>query len=141
MKSVFIDTAGWLALGNKSDEWHSRAVQIYQQIALEKWRRLTTDAVIIEVCNALRKPPLRPLALALAQNIYNAKHEKHLEIVHVTPKLIDQGLALFRERKDKEWSLTDCISFVVMKQRGISQAFTTDHHFEQAGFVRLLKEE
>lgn len=141
MKSVFIDTAGWLALGNKSDEWHSRAVQIYQQIALEKWRRLTTDAVIIEVCNALRKPPLRPLALILTDNIYKAERRGHLEIVHVTPELMDQGLALFRERKDKEWSLTDCISFVVMRKRRLSWAFTTDHHFEQAGFVRLLKEE
>lgn len=141
MKSVFIDTAGWLALGNKSDEWHALAVQIYQQIARERWRRLTTDAVIVEACNALRKPPLRPLALILTDNIYKAERRGHLEIVHVTSELIERGLALFRERKDKEWSLTDCISFVLMKRRGILQALTTDHHFEQAGFVRLLKEE
>ncbi|MGQ9533500.1 MAG: type II toxin-antitoxin system VapC family toxin [Desulfotomaculales bacterium] len=141
MKSVFIDTAGWLALGNKSDEWHSRAAQVYRRMARERWRRLTTDVVIIEVCNALRKPPLRPLALVLTDNIYKAERRGHLEIVHVTSELIEQGLALFQERKDKGWSLTDCISFVLMKRRGIFQALTTDHHFEQAGFVRLLKEE
>lgn len=141
MKSVFIDTAGWLALGNKSDEWHAPAVKIYQQIAREKWYRLTTDAVIVEACNALRKPPLRPLALVLTDNIYKAERWGHLEIVHVTPELIERGLELFRERKDKEWSLTDCISFVLMKRRGILQALTADHHFEQAGFVRLLKGE
>lgn len=139
MKSVFIDTAGWLALGNKSDEWHPRAVEIYHQIARERWHRLTTDAVIIELCNALRKPPLRPLAHTLTENIYKAKRRGHLEIVYVTPELIHQGLMLFRERKDKDWSLTDCISFVVMEQRSITQALTTDHHFEQAGFERLLK--
>lgn len=139
MKTVFFDTAGWLALGNKSDQWHSRATQIYQQIARERWPRLTTDAVIIEVCNALRKPPLRPLALVLADNIYKAERLGYLEIAHVNPDLLRQGLTLFRERKDKDWSLTDCISFVIMEQRGISRALTTDHHFEQAGFERLLK--
>ncbi|MGB9903478.1 MAG: type II toxin-antitoxin system VapC family toxin [Desulfotomaculales bacterium] len=139
MKTIFLDTAGWLALGNKSDKWHCRAVQIYQQVARERLPRLTTDAVIIEVCNALRKPPLRPLALVLADNIYKAERLGYLEIVHVNPDLFREGLTLFRERKDKDWSLTDCISFVIMKQRGITRAFTTDHHFEQAGFERLLK--
>ncbi|MGB9847050.1 MAG: type II toxin-antitoxin system VapC family toxin, partial [Desulfotomaculales bacterium] len=133
MKTIFLDTAGWLALGNKSDKWHCRAVQIYQQVARERLPRLTTDAVIIEVCNALRKPPLRPLALVLADNIYKAERLGYLEIVHVNPDLFREGLTLFRERKDKDWSLTDCISFVIMKQRGITRAFTTDHHFEQAG--------
>jgi predicted nucleic acid-binding protein len=139
MKTIFLDTAGWLALGNKSDKWHCRAVQIYQQVARERLPRLTTDAVIIEVCNALRKPPLRPLALVLADNIYKAERLGYLEIVHVNPDLFREGLTLFRERKDKDWSLTDCVSFVIMKQRGITRAFTTDHHFEQAGFERLLK--
>lgn len=139
MKSVFIDTAGWLALGNKSDEWHLQAVQLYQQIALERWHRLTTDAVIIEVCNALRKPALRPLAVTLTDNIHKAERRGHLEIVHVNPELIREGLILFGKRKDKDWSLTDCISFVLMQQRGITRALTTDRHFEQAGFERLLK--
>ncbi|MGQ9824349.1 MAG: type II toxin-antitoxin system VapC family toxin [Desulfotomaculales bacterium] len=139
MKTIFLDTAGWLALGNKSDKWHCRAVQIYQQVARERLPRLTTDAVVIEVCNALRKPPLRPLSLVLADHIYKAERLGYLEIVHVNPDFFREGLTLFRERKDKDWSLTDCISFVIMKQRGITRALTTDHHFEQAGFERLLK--
>jgi predicted nucleic acid-binding protein len=104
MKTIFLDTAGWLALGNKSDKWHCRAVQIYQQVARERLPRLTTDAVIIEVCNALRKPPLRPLALVLADNIYKAERLGYLEIVHVNPDLFREELTLFRERKDKDWS-------------------------------------
>lgn len=140
MRGVFIDTAGWLALGNRSDQWHVRAVQTYQQIVRERWHRLTTEAVIIETCNALRKPLLRPLALALVDNIYKAERLGHVEIVHISSGLLYQGLRLFRERKDKDWSLTDCISFVVMKERQIFHAFTTDNHFEQAGFERLLKE-
>jgi len=141
MSSVFIDSAGWLALANRSDRWHSLAVQTYERIARDRWRRVTTDAVIIEVCNALRRPFLRPLAAILTDNLRKAERRGHLEIIHVTPELIERGLRLFRERKDKEWSLTDCISFVVMKQSGIAYAFTTDHHFQQAGFVRLLEEQ
>ena len=51
----------------------------------------------------------------------------------------DWGRILFAARKDKDWSLTDCISFVVMQEHGITDALTADHHFEQAGFVALLK--
>jgi uncharacterized protein len=54
--------------------------------------------------------------------------------------LFSAGLELFRSRRDKEWSLTDCMSFVVMRERGITDALTNDHHFEQAGFRILLKE-
>ncbi len=53
--------------------------------------------------------------------------------------LLEQGLALYTRRSDKDWSLTDCISFVVMKAEGIEEALTGDHHFEQGGFVALLK--
>jgi predicted nucleic acid-binding protein len=59
--------------------------------------------------------------------------------IPANPQLYDQGLDLYRSRPDKDWSLTDCISFTVMRQRGISEALTGDHHFEQAGFVAILK--
>jgi hypothetical protein len=60
-------------------------------------------------------------------------------IIPAEPQLYEEGIALYRARPDKDWSLTDCISFVVMKARGITEALTGDHHFEQAGFVALLK--
>jgi hypothetical protein len=62
-----------------------------------------------------------------------------MEIVHVSEDLVERGWQLCKQRPDKEWGLTDCISFVVMGERSIYETFTTDHHFEQAGFVRLLK--
>jgi predicted nucleic acid-binding protein len=61
-----------------------------------------------------------------------------LEVVPLTEDLFAEGLALFLSRPDKEWSLTDCISFMVMEKRGIRQAFTADKHFAQAGFEALL---
>lgn len=62
------------------------------------------------------------------------------EIVPLSEPLYARGLALYRDRPDKGWSLTDCISFVVMKEMGLSEAFTGDHHFSQAGYVPLLVE-
>jgi len=63
----------------------------------------------------------------------------YVEVIHVDPQLDEQAWQLLAKRQDKDWSLVDCTSFVVMQQRGITEALTTDHHFEQAGFIRLLK--
>ena len=60
------------------------------------------------------------------------------QCVRATSELIQRGRKLYRERADKEWPLTDCISFVVMQDHGLSEALTADHHFEQAGFKALL---
>jgi predicted nucleic acid-binding protein len=60
-------------------------------------------------------------------------------VVHVDTALWERGWALFVARPDKDWGLTDCISFVVMQDRRIMQAFTSDHHFVQAGFKRLME--
>ena len=81
---------------------------------------------------------MRPLALALMENIKNAEQLGVLEIIHVKEEHINQGWDLFKNRLDKEWSLTDCISFTVMKDRSIDKALTSDHHFEQTGFEKLL---
>jgi predicted nucleic acid-binding protein len=62
-----------------------------------------------------------------------------VDIVHIDPTLDAQAWQLFVERPDKEWNLVDCARFVVMQQYGLYEAFTADHHFEQAGFVYLLK--
>lgn len=134
--SVFIDTAGWIALIYRHDDYHKRAKHVY--VSLEHVKRMTTDAVLRETCNMFSKAPLRPLAIALIEKIREAEKLGVLEVSHVTEALIDRGWEFFQRRPDKDWSLTDCISFVVMQDKGITKAFTTDHHFEQAGFEKLL---
>ncbi len=67
------------------------------------------------------------------------KKSSHVDVIHIDPALDEQTWRLIKQRIDKDWSLVDCASFVVMKQHGITEALTTDQHFEQAGFVRLLK--
>lgn len=134
--AVFVDTVGWIALLHRGDDLHNQAVKLYH--SLGKIRRVTTDAVLIESCNAFSKTIMRPLAIALMENINKAEQLGVLEIIHVNEEHIDKGWELFKNRLDKEWSLTDCISFTVMRGRRINKALTSDHHFEQAGFEKLL---
>ena len=86
--------------------------------------------------NGLSKPTDRPRALNIVTGI---RSSSLYEWVPTSPDLFEAGLQLHAQRPDKEWSLTDCISFIVMQQRGISRALTPDHHFEQAGYEALLR--
>jgi predicted nucleic acid-binding protein len=132
MKAVFSDTFYFPALLNERDTAHKRAVAASRTPGLSL---VTTDLVLIELADALCKPPQRDEVPAL-WNVVEA--DPAFRLVRATGELIQQGRKLYRERADKEWPLTDCISFVVMKDDGLSEALTADHHFEQAGFKALL---
>ena len=97
---------------------------------------VTTEFVLVEVGNFFCKGKPRAVFQALIENLRSAKD---MEIVPASAGLFAKGFALFTARSDKDWSLTDCTSFAVMQERGLTQALTADHHFEQAGFVALLK--
>ena len=88
---------------------------------------------------ALLTSPLRIPRSLIVAFIESLKASPYVEIIHIDTMLNEQAWQLLVERQDKNWSLVDCSSFIVMQQRGMSEALTTDHHFEQAGFVRLLK--
>lgn len=133
---VFIDTAGWVALVHRGDNLHRKTVEAYRDIGA--FMRFSTDAVLIETCNAFSRADLRPLAISLMARVKESQTLGVLEIVHVGEQLIQEGWEFFVNRMDKDWSLTDCISFVVMKKKGISKAITSYHHFKQAGFETLL---
>jgi hypothetical protein len=133
MKSqVFIDTGYILALLNTADEFHERAALASGQV---KPPFLTTEAVLTEVGNALSRPRWRGAAYATIQDL---RGDPNIEVVPVDAALFDHALALYGARSDKEWGLTDCISFVVMQEHNLTQALTTDGHFEQAGYVNRL---
>jgi uncharacterized protein len=134
MQAWFADSYYFLALRNPKDEGHAKAVAATAKLAP---RQLVTTAwVLTEVADALAKPANRP---GFAQLIQMLGSNADVVIVPPTQSLFDEGVTLFNTRVDKEWSLTDCVSFVVMTQVGITEALTADHHFEQAGFVALLK--
>jgi predicted nucleic acid-binding protein len=131
MNEVFADSSFWLAILNPSDELHQAARGVPIQ-----GRLLTTVAVQLEVMDAFSMPRQRPLALAFWQA--TSAHSE-VVVVPLDAGVISRAVALFQKRADKAWSLTDCISFVVMEDHGITMALTSDHHFEQAGFQALLR--
>ncbi len=97
---------------------------------------MTTSAVLLELGAALSRVAHRAGAMTIIRELQT---DSHVEILNVGAELLEQGLALFEGRPDKEWSLTDCVSFEVMAQLQLTQALTADVHFEQAGFVALLR--
>jgi len=133
MRLVFADTFYFLALLNQRDPAHERAIAASKK-PLQAF--LTTEFVLLELADALSKPPLREEFAAIQEAI---KHSHIFRVIPLAKDLFQRGLDLYRERNDKEWQLTDCISFVVMKDEGVEEALTGDRHFEQAGFKALLK--
>lgn len=133
---IFIDTSGWIALLNKRDRLHTQAVKHYREIVKKK--KITTDAVLIETFNAFSNNKVRHLAVLFIEQIEKSVDTGVIEIVNTSGELFKKGVNLFRLYNDKNWSLTDCISFSIMKEKKIKEAFTNDHHFIQAGFQKLL---
>ena len=88
---------------------------------------------------ALLTSPLKVPRQHLIGFVNSIKTSPYVEVVHVDAALDEQAWQLLTARQDKEWSLVDCVSFVLMQQRSLYYALTNDHHFEQAGYVRLLK--
>jgi len=135
---VFLDAAYAIALSVPKDSYHERAVLLADAMEAAKTRLVTTHAVMLEIGNALSKQRYRPAAVALLQSL---EADPNVTIILLSEDLYAQAFRLYRERADKEWGLTDCVSFVVMQDRKISEVLTTDEHFQQAGFCALLLED
>jgi predicted nucleic acid-binding protein len=132
--AIFVDTVYWLALVNRNDRLHRQALEWSTRI---EEPLVTTDAVLTEVADALCRADRRRWAVAALEAI---RSDKSVTSVAGSAKLFGDGFNLYAGRPDKDWSLTDCMSFVVMKDRKIEQALTADVHFVQAGFRALLRE-
>jgi hypothetical protein len=137
MSEAFIDASYAIALSCPKDRFHQKAVALARRVKTEGSRLVTTRAVVLEIGNALARERYRREATALLASL---EDDPSVEIVPLTESLYKRGLDLFRQRRDKEWGLTDCISFAVMRERGLSDALTADEHFKQAGFRAMLLE-
>ena len=133
MKTVFADSFYFFALVNDRDPAHQRALAFLQSF---RGRLMTTGWILTELGDGLASPANRTSFLTTLNLL---KSEPHVTVVGCSDQLLEAGIDLYRERPDKSWSLTDCISFVVMQREGIVEALTADKHFEQAGFTALLK--
>jgi predicted nucleic acid-binding protein len=129
---IFVDTGCVLALANKRDKYHELALTAFEIVSPPY---LTTEAVLVEVGNAFSRVKWRTMGVDALSYV---RHSTHFEIVSVDSELLGRAIALYSARMDKDWGLTDCISFVVMRERRLTDVLATDRHFEQAGFQNLL---
>ena len=129
----FVDTYAFIAWLNSRDSDHARVKAYFDSTTA---KLLTTEWVLLELADALAAPPGRSIA---AQFLSAIRDDPQFEIVPYEPDVFDAGFAIYVARSDKAWSLTDCISFAVMTERGLTDALTGDHHFEQAGFKAIFK--
>lgn len=136
MKATFVDTSGWIAIINSGDNFHAKAISEFQRLLNSGAKLITNSFVLTEVANALSLARRKHLVISLRRMIDSSER---VEVVFVDSSLYGRGWVFYENRLDKDWSLTDCISFLVMQDLGLTQALTNDHHFEQAGFTILLQ--
>jgi predicted nucleic acid-binding protein len=136
MTEFFLDTSFAIALSSVTDQNHERAVKLANQIETDRTNLVTTQAILLEIGNSLSKQRYRAGAIQLLESL---EADPSVEVVLLTNSLYKLAFNLFKQRADKEWGLVDCISFIVMEDRGITDALTTDAHFQQAGFRALLR--
>lgn len=136
MKTIFVDTAALIALGNKQDSFHHAASQKQQELVKNKTHFISSDFVIAEFCNAFSRVKFRATAVQMVNSIYQSKA---WTVISINDDLMSKSLALFTQMQDKEWGLVDCSSMIIARENKIDCVFTADKHFEQAGFEILLK--
>jgi hypothetical protein len=135
MRTVFADATYWIAVLDPRDSLH--AVAIDASNALRPARIVTSELVLVEVLNALASyPQLRPTVVRTVRAISD---DPNTEVVPLSGVQFREALTYYAARQDKSWGLTDCASFVLMQERGLSEALTHDRDFEQAGFTALLR--
>jgi len=138
MRKIFLDTSGLIAVSTATDRRHEAAAREMARLRTANIQFVLHEGIQVELLDTLSSVRARGQALRLLQSLSAAQEAGELLVHPLDSGFIRQGVNLFSSRPDKEWGLTDCISFVLMEQEGITEAFTADHHFSQAGYVRLI---
>lgn len=133
MNWVFADTNFYIALLRPEDVLHDRCALFDQNF---KGHFLTSEFVLLDLGNWLADPHNRPVFIETCRLL---RAHPTTTILPASKEWFDRGMILYGQRADKPWSLTDCISFEMMRVREITHALTADKHFEQAGFIAVLR--
>ncbi len=136
MTQIFVDTSGWIALNSKRDQLHGQAVTLNKALLRDGHRYITTNFVLDETYTGLRMKVGHFAAVDFGEKISKAQT---VHILRISEDMEEAAWNIFRHYSDKEFSFTDCTSFVIMQRLNLTQAFTSDHHFEQMGFTILLR--
>ncbi len=138
MRTLFVDAVYWIALLNPRDDLHEQTVLLSRSLESDQTRLITTEMVLTELLNAFAERGAT-LRRAAAELVFRLRQDVNVRIVPQTNTQFEEALELYRSRHDKEWSHTDCASFRVMEEEGITEALSYDRHFEQAGFKALMR--
>jgi predicted nucleic acid-binding protein len=138
IENIFVDTSGWGCLIDRHQPLHLLTKQIYFETKQQHNQFITTNYIISELV-ALCMSRLNISRQTSLEFIKNIKSVPHVQVIHVDKLTDELAWQLLLNRTDKDWSLVDCSSFILMQQYKMTKSLTTDHHFEQAGFIRLLK--
>lgn len=132
---LFLDAGFFIARYNRRDGLHERA-RGFATLLVNSREMWTTDAVLLEVTASLGRPASRIVAIGIWDQFHSG--DERCISVEASAERLAEAMGVYRSRPDKAWSLTDCLSFLVMEREGLSDALTADQHFEQAGFRALL---
>ncbi len=136
MRVVFADTGYWVAFLNPHDDLHDKALNLSKVV--QPAHIVTTEMVLVEVLNDFsdRGEYFRQSAVNLIRMLYQ---HPNTTVIPQTSVQFQSALTLYEQRPDKEWSQTDCVSFKIMEEQSIVDAFAYDKHFAQAGFIALMR--
>ena len=135
---MFADTSGWASYVDRRQTFHAATAALVREVR-HRGENIVTSSYVLAELTALLTSPLRMPRPQQIQFLAQLRATSWIEIVFVDARLESAAWNLWQARPDKDWTIVDCTSFVIMQQRGLDRALTTDHHFEQAGYVRLLK--
>jgi predicted nucleic acid-binding protein len=128
---LFVDTGAWLALNDKNDQYHTKAIDKSSKIKMQKIELLTSEYVIDESITIIRFKISHETACLFGESLFASSIVK---IIGITEEDRSKAWEMFKKYKDKEFSFTDCTSFVLMKKLNLKKAFAFDNHFKQVGF-------
>jgi predicted nucleic acid-binding protein len=133
LNRVFVDTSFVVALVNEKDQHHARASELAD--LFDEYPLITTDAVLLEIGNALARN-FREQSSEIIEDFLTSDE---VVVVHLDERLFERAFEMYRTHKDKDWGMTDCLSFVVMREREVADALTSNGDFSQAGFKALMR--
>ncbi len=136
MEQIFVDTSAWSALADSGDAHHETALLFRDEIA-EKYHLIVTNYILDELYTLMLMNQGYTTTVKFKQQLDVLIAEGIIQVIWVTPEIAAEAWKVFEQfNVDKEWSFTDCVSYVVMKQLNIAESFTLDHHFAQMGFLK-----
>lgn len=136
IEPIFVDSFAWIAVINKSDNYHEISLRILEELLNKQAKLITTNYVVVETINALSKVEFRKTVINFIDKLGKSPS---VQIVKITDEIYNNAWTLYQQRMDKGWGITDCTSFEVMQMFNIRKALTGDKHFEQAGYSLIVK--